>query len=564
MLRELNIKNVAVIENARIDFGGGLNVLTGETGAGKSIIIDSINMILGERTSRDYVRYNSEKASVQAVFDDLSEDIARECEDIGAECEDDSLILSRDITSEGKSTARVNGVVVPLATMRTIASLAVNIHGQHDNQALLSPNKHILFLDEFADTAEELREYAQIYKNLKNVEGEIAELSENEKNKTERADLLRYQINEITEASLENGEEEELYVDRASIVNAEKISSGAQNAYSILYENEMGESVYDMISEACDSLNDISQYSSGLADALGVLTDAMYTIEEAAHTIKECSDGVDYDSAVLDDIESRIDTINKLKRKYGDSIDKINEYCKNAEVELDKLDNSQERLEELMHLKDEYECRMMASAKKLSDKRKKAADELEGKITAALSELNMPHAVFGVEIKEHEPTSNGIDEVQFLIRTNGGEPMKPLTKIASGGELSRTMLALKTVLTDSVDTLIFDEIDTGVSGLAAKKIAEKLFEISVGRQVLCITHQPQLASMAEHHYLIEKMSDEKGAKTTVSELSYDGRVDELARITGGDITDTSKNHAKELLQNCEGFKNDYKQSLSEV
>lgn len=561
MLRELNIKNVAVIENAHIDFGGGLNVLTGETGAGKSIIIDSINMILGERTSRDFVRYGTDKASVQAVFDDLTEPLKEACEEAGAECEDDSLILSRDITSEGKSTARINGVVVPLSVMRSVASLAVNIHGQHDNQSLLSPQQHITFLDEYANTGGLLSEYSAEYKKLKNIENEIRELSENEKNKTERADLLRYQINEITEAALESGEEESLNSDRAVIMNAEKISEGASRAYTLLYENEMGESVYDMISEAIECISGISEFSQELSDALGAITDASYSIEEAAHTIKNSADSIEFDRETLDSIEERIDLINKLKRKYGESIDKINEYCANAEAELDGLDNAEQRLEELGALRDECRKNLTHLAAELSEKRKAAAAELEEKITAALGELNMQHAVFGVEIREREPGANGADEVQFLIRTNGGEPMKPLTKIASGGELSRTMLALKTVLTDSVDTLIFDEIDTGVSGMAAKKIAEKLFEISALRQVLCITHLPQLASMAEHHYLIEKMSDNDGAKTTVKELCGEERVDELARITGGDITDTSRSHARELICSCDKFKADFGKAL---
>lgn len=553
MLRELYIKNVAVIEDAGISFEGGLNVLTGETGAGKSIIIDSINMILGERTSKDYVRFNADKARVQAVFD-ADEKISELCGELGADAEDGTVILTREITAEGKSTARINGMVVPLSAMRTLAGLLINIHGQHDNQALLMPSRHVEFLDEYAGAGEALGEYENIYRRLKEVRARIHELTVGEKEKAERADLLRYQVDEIDAAELTVGEEEELSGIRDEILNAEKIADGAMRAYGLLYESEGAGCAYDAIAAAISYLEPVSGYSGVLSDACAALNEASYTIEDAAHSIRDYAGTVEFDKAALDETEQRLELIGKLKRKYGADIEKILEYRSKAAAELEGLDNLDDTISRLEQEELLLSEELQKAAGKLSALRKKAASELEDKITAALHELNMEHAVFGVSVEETEPSANGADDIQFMIRTNSGEPMKPLTKIASGGELSRTMLALKSVLSDGVDTLIFDEIDTGVSGMAAKKIAVKLFEISVGKQVLCITHLPQLASMADHHFLIEKTSDETSARTTVRELDEDGRIAETARLTGGDITPASENHASELLKSCAELK----------
>ena len=553
MLRELYIKNVAVIENVHIEFKQGLNVLTGETGAGKSIIIDSINMILGERTSRDFVRYNSDKARVQAVFD-ANPDALALCEELGAESEDGTVILSRDVTADGKSTARINGVVVPLGAMRSVASSLVNIHGQHDNQALLSPSRHINFLDEYAKNGEELKEYSALYKQLKELRSKIRELSEGEREKTERADLLKFQVDEINGAELVAGEEEELISIRDEILNAEKISDSAKYAYGLLYGSDGPGCAYDIVSSAVSALEEVSGYSSVLSEAYSALQEAKYVIEDAAHSIREYSDTVEYDKAALDETEQRLELISKLKRKYGGDISKILQYRDSAAEELELISDIDGTLEKLGAEEKSIEAQMQTAAVRLTETRKKAALEINKKITSALHELNMEQAEFSVDIEASEPSSNGADSVQFLIRTNGGEPLKPLTKIASGGELSRTMLALKSILSDSVETMIFDEIDTGVSGMAAKKIAVKLFEISHNRQVLCITHLPQLASMCDHHFLIEKDTAEDVARTSVSELNEDGRILEVARLSGGDVTDASKAHAKELLDGCTVYK----------
>lgn len=552
MLRELYIKNVAVIEDVHIEFKEGLNVLTGETGAGKSIIIDSINMILGERTSRDFVRHNSDKARVQAVFDGSAAAIAL-CEELGAEAEDGTVILSRDVTSDGKSTARINGVVVPLASMRAVAGILVNIHGQHDSQSLLSPSMHINFLDEYAKNSDMLSEYKECFNELKNIKAKIRELSEGEREKTERADLLSYQIDEIDGANLTPGEEEELISARDEILNAEKISESAQYAYGMLYNSDGG-CAYDAVSSAISSIEGVMAYSTVLTEAYNALQEAKYTIEDAAHSIHDYSDSVEFDKEALDETEMRLELINKLKRKYGGDISKILKYRESAAEELSLISDIDGTLERLGAEEKHIESEMLSVAQKLSKSRKKAAEEINAKITSALHELNMEQAEFSAYITPCEPTSNGLDSVQFLIRTNGGEPLKSLSKIASGGELSRTMLALKSILSDGVETMIFDEIDTGVSGMAAKKIAVKLFEISHNKQVLCITHLPQLASMCDHHYLIQKDTAENVAKTSVSELDEMGRILEVARLSGGDVTEASKAHAKELLDSSSAYK----------
>ena len=552
MLRELYIKNVAVIEDVHISFEEGLNVLSGETGAGKSIIIDSINMILGERSNRDYVRYNAEKARVQAVFD-VNENIEKLCMEQDIEIEDKTLILTRDITADGKSTARINGMVVPLGVMREVADLLVNIHGQHDNQALLSPSRHINFLDNYAENSKELSNYREAYEKLKSVRKRIDELSTGEREKSERADLLRFQTEEIKKAELTEGEEEELISQRVEILNAEKISSGTKNAYNILYGADY-DTVYDMISSAIGELSDITGYSSAIENVYSALEAAKYSIEDAAREIRDYGDNVEFDKETLDSIEERLDLVNNLKRKYGGDISKILEYSKNAEAELLEISDIDGSIEKLKKDEKELSLELDNLSQILSDTRQKAAEIINEKITLALHELNMEQAKFVVDIQKCEPTSNGADQVQFMICTNGGEPVKPLAKIASGGELSRTMLALKSILSDDVDTMIFDEIDTGVSGVAAKKIAVKLFEISNSKQVLCITHLPQLASMCDVHFLIEKHAGENMAKTTVTKLEKAARASEVARLSGGDVTEASLAHAKELLDGCDQYK----------
>lgn len=551
MLNQLSIKNVAVIDKLEASMHSGLNALTGETGAGKSIIIDSINMILGDRASRELVRYGAEKAFVQAVFD-TNKKAAELLNENDIEDEDGQIIISRTVTRDGKSTARVNGTVVTLSLLREIADCLINIHGQHDNQALLTPSRHLDFLDGFGKNDELLNEYKTQYKRLRAVENELKALEVNEQEKMRRIDLLEYQIKEITDAALLPNEEEELLQQREICQNAEKISSSIDAAYANLYDNGEIQSAYDSLSIAVNELSDICDLNEALKNVYESISNAVYVIEDSAHELRSFRETIDFDEQTLDEVEERLRFISKLKRKYGNTIEDIIAFGENAQNELDGIMLSDERTRELTEQRDDIEYGLRKCGERLSAAREKAARVLENKIEAALHELNMEKSKFSVQTEREEKfTEHGLDRVEFMISTNPGEPLKELVKIASGGELSRVMLAIKSILaeTDSVDTMIFDEIDTGVSGNTALKIADKLTQIGKTKQVICITHLPQLTAAAEHHYLISKNTDGEMAFTTLTELDENGRIEELARIIdGGAVTQTALKHAQELLK----------------
>lgn len=551
MLNSLSIKNVAVIDSLEIDINNGLSVLTGETGAGKSIIIDSINMILGVRADKELIRHGCEKAVVQAVFD-ADDDICSILENNDIEVEDGQVIITRNLTCEGKSVAKINGSVVTLSLLREIATKLVNIHGQHDNQALLTPSQHIMFLDEYAKNKKELSEYCVLYDEMRGIENKLKQLSAKEQEKVQRIGLLEYQINEINSSKLTDGEEEDLKEQRDILANAEKISVAIDTSYKNLYDNNELLSAYDGISVAVNSLSEVSDINDELKNAYDTLSEMMYSIEDISHELKNFSNNIEFNEAVLNEIEERLQLISKLKRKYGNSIKEIIEFGNNAQSELDELLMSEEKTKELTEELDAVRKRLASAGAKLSETRKRAAKELQNKVCDSLHELNMENAQFCVKLSSADTfTSNGMDDAEFVISTNPGEPLKPLVKIASGGELSRVMLAIKSALAyaDKVDTLIFDEIDTGVSGNAAMKIASKLKEIAKFKQVLCITHLPQPAAVADNHYLIEKNIIDGSASTTVKLLDFDSRVDELSRIIdGGNAGELSKEHAKEMLK----------------
>lgn len=551
MLLSLNIKNVAVIKQLEVNFKEGVTVFTGETGAGKSIIIDSINMILGGRSSRELVRYGTDKAVVQAVFEG-SDEICASLYEEDIETEDNQIIITRSVTKDGKSTAKINGTVVTLSVLREIADKLINIHGQHDNQALLTPEKHIDFLDDYAHDETAKSGYLVLYTEMRKIKRELAALSVNEKEKMQRIDLLEYQIKEINSANLIKGEDSDLTEQRMLLENAEQIALSAEAAYSNLYDMSEGNSAYDALSVAAESLKEICGINPEINSIYERINEAMYSVEDAAHEIKELSDGIDYDPQVLNDVEERLDLISKLKRKYGQSITEILKYRDKAQEELNSIVSSEEKTEELQKKLDEIRAELKKSASELSELRKEAAKSLGMGIEKALKELDMEKAKFRVCISSKGVfESDGTDRVEFMISTNPGEPLKPLVKIASGGELSRVMLAMKSVLaeTDKVDTLIFDEIDTGVSGSAALKIAQKLRQIGTNKQVICITHLPQMTAAADNHYLISKDMDGEMASTSIKELDEKGRIDEIARIIdGGQITDIARKHAKELLR----------------
>lgn len=553
MLNHLSIKNVAVIDKLDVDFYNGMSVLTGETGAGKSIIIDSINMILGDRANKELVRFGEEKAVVQAVFD-ANKSALKLLGDNDIDIEDNQIIITRKITSDGKSTARVNGTVVTLNTLRDLSDCLINIHGQHDNQALLNPRRHINFLDDYAGNEEILKEYKTLYRKAKKISNDIKSLEMDEKKKMQRIDLLEYQVNEIKSANLTVGEEEDLKARRDIISNAEKIKSAANSAYEKLYEGADMMSAYDSLSTAADTLAEIAKLNPTLKSVYDTVSAAAYSIEDISGELKSFADTVDFDEAELDETEERLDLISRLKRKYGSDIASVLEYLVNAETELNNIKSGDEKIAELQSELSKTMEQLKAVALKLTQIRKKYAEELQKKIERSLRELNMEKARFCVDVKESGSyTESGTDTVEFLISANPGEPLKPLVKIASGGELSRVMLAIKSILadTDDVETLIFDEIDTGVSGNAAHKIAKMLAKIGKTKQVICITHLPQLASAADTHYLIIKNTDGALASTSLTELDEKGRETELARIIdGGDISELALSHAREMLKNA--------------
>ncbi|MBQ1520035.1 MAG: DNA repair protein RecN, partial [Clostridia bacterium] len=411
----------------------------------------------------------------------------------------------------------------------------INIHGQHDNQALLDPSRHVRFLDAYARTETELAEYKGHYSRAREISARLKMLTADDQEKLRRADLLSYQINEINAAALADGEEEELAAQRKLLENAETIGENTEKAYAALYDYPDGQSAYDLISGAVDATEQLAEISPELTAAHEAIQSAMYAIEDAAREIREFGENADYDPQALEDTLERLDLINRLKRKYGGSIKEINEFRDRAQRELDDIATSDEQAEKLRAELDEVKAQLKKAAAALTKKRAAAAKTLEKEIERALHELNMEKASFAVKVEPERYTPNGADAVEFLIATNPGEPQKPLVKIASGGELSRVMLAIKSILAeaDGVETLIFDEIDTGVSGSAAQKIADKLKAIGRHKQVICITHLPQLAGAADNHYLIEKDTDGELARTTLTELDREGRIHELARIVGG-------------------------------
>ena len=553
MLNQLSVRNVAVIDKLDINLHDGVSVLTGETGAGKSIIIDSINMILGDRANKELVRYGTDKAVVQAVFD-APKSVINILEENDIDVEDGTVIITRQVTKEGKSVARINGMVVTLNILREISDRLINIHGQHDNQALLTPIRHITFLDAYADNEEYINQYKDILSKKREIEKKISSLEMDEQEKMQRIDLLEYQVKEIKKASLEKGEEDALTEQRDIYTNADQITKSVNEAYMNLYEGDEIQSAYDGISIAVKEISQISDLNHQLKSIYDTLNEIMYSLEDTAHEIKEFGETVEFDEQTLNEIEERLDLISRLKRKYGNSIEEILEYLKTAESELNDIKLSDERTNEL---KEELESIMKELKEKgniLTQRRENAAKVLEENIEKSLHELNMEKSKFKVNI-ENDGTfyDNGMDKVEFLISTNPGEPLKPLVKIASGGELSRVMLAIKSILADSdgVDTMIFDEIDTGVSGKAAMSIAKKLAVIAKNKQVICITHLPQLTAMADNHYLIQKNTDGEMASTTLKELDEEGRELELARIIdGGEVTELALSHAKQMLENA--------------
>ena len=564
MLLQLDIQNIALIDKLSLEIAPGLNVLTGETGAGKSIIIDSINAVLGERVNKDIIRNGRDKAFIEAIFDyDKNTYVSDILDELGIEAEDGNIIISREISLSGKNTCRINGRLVNVSTLKQVGELLIDIHGQHDNQSLLKTETHIELLDAFGGAALEKYkgEYFELFEEYKAVRSKIQGLVGDKGEIARRMDMLKFQIDEIKNAKLKKGEDENLNKQRQVLVNSERIMSSIITSYGLLNEDNNGKSAMYILNKALQELSSICKYDEGVIPISEKLESVIYQLEDICGDILEKRDGAEFDPEELSRIDERIDIIARLKRKYGYTIDEIIEFYEKSKNEYQELLQSESLIEELNKQLAELTQKLSICSKRLHIEREKAAQVLEKNITDELENLEMKNSEFKVNLLYSEDdinfTKNGLDCAEFLISSNIGEPLKPLSKIASGGEMSRIMLAIKTILAnvDSIPTLIFDEIDTGISGKAAQKVGEKLSYISKNHQVLCVTHLSQLACMADNHLFIEKNSNGENTFTTVRSLDSKGRIEEIARIIGGsDITTLAIKHADELIKAAKIFK----------
>ena len=563
MLRHLSIKNIAIISSVNIDFEEGFGVLTGETGAGKSIIIDSLNLLKGERVNKDLIRHGEKSARVDGIFtlnDNIKKTLA---EDFGIDADDDEMLISREITTDGKNTVRVNGMPITASMLKEIGSLFITIHGQHDNTSLLAKKTHLAFLDAFIgeDAVRLKEEYLTVHREIEAVEDKIASLSQGEEERLARLEKLRFESDEIENAKLYIGEDDELEARKKILDNAQKIAECSNEALSLLYDgDEHSQSAHDALWDSLTHLNKIADLDKNMSEMCKTLTDIGYTLKDISAEIRAFGDSANYDENELNDIESRLEEITMLKRKYGFTIEDILSHLEKLKTELDEIENSDFNLSKLngeLSLLSENRRKI---ANKLTALRKKHSKSLCEKIAKELSDLDMKKVAFSVEIKPSDYRLDGADDVEFLICTNVGDTPKPLTKIASGGELSRIMLAIKSVLSggENAETLVFDEIDTGVSGHAAQSLGEKLYAMSKSAQVICITHLPQIAAMASNHYLIEKEVEKEITKTKVTHLDKDDRINEIARLTGGAaITDITRKNAEEILALADKIKQNF-------
>ena len=548
MLSLLHIENIAVIESADISFDQGFNVLTGETGAGKSIVIDAISAILGERAYRDMIRTGTTKASVRAVFTDVPE--LSWFSDNGVDY-DAETVIQREIHLDGKNVCRVNGSLVSVSILRKLGMQLINIHGQHDSATLFDEDNHLTFLDAFADNESLRTDYSAKYEAVAKLRREIDRMTMDEGEKLRRMETLKYQIAEIEKAELEAGEDEALEERRKILQNAEKLSNGMDTAVECLYGGDESDGASGLLAQAEYALARLAKFSDAFAEMHDRVADLMYQVQDVAEAVRDARDDLSYSADELEQIESRLDTIHKLRRKYGVTCEDILNYLDKAKKELDDIEFADDHLERLKKNLKKAEKTAWEAAKELRKNRKETAVYMAQRILTELAQLDMPRVQFSCEFTETDLGSNGADAVAFYMSANAGEALKPMSKVASGGELARIMLAMKNVLAekDQVNTLIFDEVDTGVSGRAAQKVAEKLRSVAAHKQVLCVTHLPQLAALANTHLLIAKSERNGRTYTSVTPLDVEGRKRELARIIGGtNITETTLKSAEEMLR----------------
>ena len=550
MLSEIYIQNLAVIEKAAIDFSMGLNIFTGETGAGKSIVVDSISAVLGQRVSREIVRTGCDKAVVVGVFTDLPDHVLNKISEYGYETDNGQLIVQREIHADGRGNARICGRPASISVVKDICSELVNIHGQHDNQTLLSTEKHIHMLDEYGGYDDVLETYRSIFHELRDVVVEMKNLSADETQKEQRRDFLSYQIDEIVSADLQPDEDIQLEEDVKLMRNYSNIAESLNEAHQYLMGDEENNGAVDLLASASSAVNSVGESGEELESIATALQDIYYTLQEVSGRIGIFMNGFDFDPARLAAMEERLDEMRRLKKKYGGSLEEINRYLVSAQQELETLESADARLEELAQKRHELMQKAQQQGEVLSKCRAEAAKRFTASVTRELKFLDMPNVVLKVLLTPCKMNRLGRETVEFLISTNPGEPPKSISKIASGGELSRIMLAIKDCLADKdrIPTMIFDEVDTGVSGRAAQKIGLKLKEVAHNKQVLCVTHLAQIAAMADTHFLIKKDAQDGRTYTSVIPLDFEGRKHEVARIMGtGEMSDLLLQNAEQMI-----------------
>ena len=553
MLEHLHIRNVALIKESEISFGDGLNILTGETGAGKSMIIDSLQFALGGRAGKDFLRHGEKQAAVEALFSVQSQALTEKLAENGIVPEEDgTLLITRTLSEAGKSVCRINGSTVTVGMLKEIAEDMIDIYGQHEHQSLLNPVKHIRLLDRFcgAGFGEAMEEYKNSRQRLKDLEKQLTILIGDESQREQRMDMLLFQKEEIEAAELQEGEEDALLEQKKRLSSMERLIRLTGESVTLLYDgDDRAPSACDQLGDALAKLQEAAEYDAALSPLADALADGYAAVEDCARELKREAEEQEADPEELERIEERLQLFYKLKRKYGGSIEAVLEFYEKAVQELEFLSNSSEKAAELSAKKAAEEKRLSALAETLTARRRATAEQVEEQIETALHDMEMKHARFHIQIEEKADWgADGKDKVEFLISANAGEPLKPLAKIASGGEMSRVMLALKTVLVDAdeIGTFIFDEIDTGVSGRTARRVGEKMRFLGGKRQLLCITHLPHIAAMADNHFLIEKESDAGETVTRVTALDEEGAVREVARLMN-DVTETTLAAARELL-----------------
>ncbi|AEV95325.1 DNA repair protein RecN [Pediococcus claussenii] len=552
MLREISIKDFAIIEKLDVDFSKGMTALTGETGAGKSIIIDAVGLLAGGRGSSDFIRTGATKAVLQGVFDaNTSKNTEKALDEVGVE-PDDELIITREIHNNGRNVCRINGTIVNLQSLRLIGDTLIDIHGQNEHQELMDREKHLDTLDQYDDGQIKtvLKEYQTIFSRLQTVKQSLKKQLANEQEWNQRVDMLRFQIDEISTANLKSGEEEELILKRDQLNNFQAISAALSSSMQAL-ENDDGGAATDLVGGIMNDLESIAEYGTEYQKMAEEASNAYYSLEDVASSVRDAIDGLEWNNGELDQVEQRLELIHQLKRKYGDSINEVLEYFEKIKTELDSMIGTGDSANELSQQVEELEAKTQKLGIRLSKIRKKSALSLEKRVQEQLNELYMNNTIFKVQFTERKsPELSGLDDVEFFIQPNPGEQLRPLVKIASGGELSRIMLALKTIFAqnDGVTSIIFDEVDTGVSGRVAQAIADKIHEIANHSQVLCITHLPQVAAKADQQLHVAKEVKNDRTTTTLTVLNDEGRVQEIARmLAGNEITKLSVAHARELL-----------------